>query len=56
MLKKSKKALSMPQEFTGWFIWGIIVLVFIFIISMVIRGKLTDGIDYFRGLLRFGRG
>jgi nitrogen fixation protein FixH len=53
---KTKRGLSMPQEFTGWFMWGIIVLIFIILIVLVLRGKLTENIDFFKSLLRFGRG
>jgi nitrogen fixation protein FixH len=53
---KTKRGLSMPQEFTGWFLWGIIILIFIVLIILGLRGKLAENIDYFKGLLRFGRG
>ncbi|MEM4181911.1 MAG: hypothetical protein QXX68_02025 [Candidatus Pacearchaeota archaeon] len=54
MKKSKKRALSMPQEFTGWFILGIIVLIIILLIIFALRGKLSNGIDYFKGFLRFG--
>lgn len=46
----------MPQEFTGWFLWGIIVLVFIVIIVWVLRERFSENLGYFSSLLRFGRG
>ena len=46
----------MPQEFTGWFIWGIIVLIFIAIIIFLLQGKLTENIGFLKGLMRFGQG
>lgn len=52
---KTKRGLSFPQEYTGWFVFGIIVLVFIVLISLVLQGKLTDGIGYVKSLMRFGQ-
>ncbi len=53
---KNKRGISMPQEFTGWFMWGIIILVFFLMIYLILKGKLTGMIDFIKGALRFGRG
>ncbi len=53
---KTKRGLSLPADFTGWFILGISILVVVIIISLTLKGKLSGGIDYFKSLLRFGKG
>jgi len=52
---KNKRGIEFPASFMGWFILGIFILITILIVIMILRGKLTDGIDYFRSLLRFGK-
>ncbi len=53
---KTKKGLGLPADFMGWLILGIFILIIVVIISIILKGKLTGGIDYFKSLLRFGRG
>lgn len=55
MGKLRKRALSMPQEFTGWFIWAIIILIVLLLVIFILRGKLDNSISYFKSFLRFGR-
>jgi hypothetical protein len=53
---KTKRGVSLPADFTGWFILGIVILVVVILISMTLSGKLSGGLDSFKKILRFGNG
>jgi hypothetical protein len=53
---KTKRGVSLPADFMGWMILGIVILITVLLISLILRGKLVDGIDYIKSLMRFGRG
>lgn len=53
---KTKKGVSLPADFMGWVFLGIIILIAILAVSLILKGKLINGIDYIKGLMRFGRG
>ncbi len=53
---KTKRGISLPADFMGWLMLGVFILIVVAVISLGLKGKLSEGVEYVRGLMRFGRG
>ena len=53
MLFKEKKGIEM--EIIGWWIMGLAVLVILFIVMMIFKGKGEGGMEFLKNLFRLRR-
>jgi hypothetical protein len=53
---KTKRGISLPSDYMGWLILGVFILIVVGIISLGLKGNLSDKVEYVQGLMRFGRG